>query len=106
MCQEYVNKYAFKKYNEKLSYLFQEYYNDKKQFLNSDFIFLFINSDLEEKLILKDQLLNQKIDLNNLFKNDIKKVLIIGNKIFDCNINFQNLLSNQIIFVIPKIITG
>ena len=106
VCQEYVNKYAFKKYNEKLSYLFQEYYNDKKQFLNSGFIFLFINSDLEEKLILKDQLLNQKIDLNNLFKNDMKKVLIIGNKIFDCNINFQNLLSNQIIFVIPKIITG
>ena len=36
----------------------------------------------------------------------MKKVLIIGNKIFDCNLNFQNLLSNQIIFVIPKIITG
>ena len=37
---EYVNQYGSKDFNERLSYLFQDNYNDKKLFYNTDFIFI------------------------------------------------------------------
>ena len=107
-CQEYVNQYALKDFNEKLIYLFQDHSNNKIKFSNSNYIFVFItNSNIEEKYIPKDKIINQNLDLNiNLKSYFNNKALIIGNNAFRSMINFKEFLNNQIIFVIPKIKCG
>ena len=103
-CQEYVNQYANKEFNESFLYLFDEYYNINRNFSVSDSIIVSIENNLKEVIIPKEKL-KDKHCLNlyfNMYFED--KAFIIGNKVFLGLSKVQD-LNHQIIFIAPKIRT-
>ena len=100
-CQKYVKKYALLEFNEKLDYLFQNNSYNKRQFPNSSFTSVFVES-LKEERISK----GENANFERIY-NDKNIILIAGNKVFSKLNDFkdiQNNLNNEIIFIIPNLI--
>ena len=103
-CQEYVNQYANKVFNERFLYLFDEYYAIDRNFSVSDSIIVSIENNLKEVIIPKDRL-KDKHCLNYYFNMNFEdKAFIIGNKVF-LGLSKVQELNHQIIFIAPKIRT-
>ena len=98
ICQKFVNKYALLEFNNKLDYLFQKNSYSKRQFSDSSFNSVFVES-LKERQLDKSEIIGRIYDKNN--------ILIAGNKVFNKlkdSKDIQNNLNDQIIFIIPNLI--
>ena len=103
-CQEYTKLYAYNKFNDKIEYLFQEYYDIKNDFDESTY--LFYDFESQRSIIKKingiikydmfEQIFNRKINGSNT-------VLLAKNKIFFHLNNYKELLDNHIIFIAPNL---
>lgn len=102
-CQEYVKKYALLEFNENLDYLFQNNSYSKRQFSDSSFTSVFVET-LKEERISK----GENTNFERIY-NDKNILLIVGNKVFSRLNDFkdiQNNLNNEIIFIFPNFITN
>ena len=103
-CQEYTKLYASNKFNDKLEYLFQEYYDIKTVFGES--IYLFYDFETQNCIkkeingIIKFDMLGQ---IFNRECNGSNTVLLAKNKIFFHLNNYKELLENHIIFIAPNL---
>ena len=102
LCQKYTKKYALSKFDERLEYLFQDYYDIKNNLYGSNYIFY----DIENQNAIKakiDGLITFEI-LQKYFGPEIDSsntVLIARNKVYYHMNNYKELLENHIIFVSP-----
>ena len=104
-CREYVSIYASRKFDDKLEYLFEDYYHNKKEFCGSSYLFYDIVNHKEKRLdingIIKLETLENMLGCKI---NNSKIVLITGNKIYHSLnkiINCEELLENHIMFIAP-----
>ena len=107
-CQEYVEKYALKWFDEKLVYLFQGYSDGKKKYSDSEYIFVKIIN--RQSIILSYE---NDADIDIIYKlesmygeHNPNWTYIIGNNAFRSKklINFKVFLNYHIIFICPRLV--
>ena len=97
-CQECIKENLNYNFDNKLEYVFQDYYSTKKDFPKFYFTFIYVRR-LEKREIRLNE-------INEFFKDIFKdnNVLIAGNKIYFSPISYQELVNYPVILIAPNLL--
>ena len=108
-CEEYVEIYAGKEFNNKLEYVFQDIYAPKFNESKDDLLFVSLIGKPKEIRMKKSKIHDDMYigELINKLSETMcerfqKEEFIIGNKVYH-RYNNEKFINNQIIFIIPNL---